>query len=247
MNGFALLLALALAGPPEAAQPKPDAAAAAPTADRLFERAIAAVGAIDRVPCVRASGTIETGGTKSELEVLWNARAPRRAVVRERLADGGVNETGSDGERGWMRVAGRDGLREIEPAAVIATCAPLVPSLMVIAVADRFPTRTLGPAETVDGVACRRVDLEDRDGLPGAAWFETASGRLHAFRTRASRASDPVTTTIEAWTQAGPLTVPARLVSRGTGPTVRTTFTRVEIDALPDAAFRCPLPARLPD
>ena len=70
-----------------------------------------------------------------------------------------------------MRVAGRDGVLELEPAAVVATCAPLVPSLMVMAVADRFPTRTLGPAETLDGVACRRVDLEDRDGLPGAAWF----------------------------------------------------------------------------
>jgi len=248
LNGFALLLALAIAGPPEAAPAKPDAAPpAAPTADALFERAITAVGAIERVPCVRASGTIETGGARSELEVLWNARAPRRAVVRERLADGGVNETGSDGERGWMRVAGREGVREIEPAAVIATCAPLVPSLMVIAVADRFPTRALGPDETLDGVACRRVDLEDRDGLPGTAWFETSSGRLHAFRTRGSRASDPVTTTIEAWMPAGPLTVPARLVSRGTGPTVRTTFTRVEIDALPDAAFRCPLPATARD
>lgn len=251
MIGLAPLLALAI-GIPQAApaptEPRPPSQAApAPTASGLFDTAIAAVGPVDRVACLRATGTIDSGGARSELEVLWNARAPRRVVVRERLADGGLNETGCDGARGWMRVAGRDGVLELEPAAVVATCAPLVPSLMVMAVADRFPTRTLGPSETLDGVACRRVDLEDRDGLPGAAWFEASSGRLRAFRTQASRASAPVTTTIEAWTQAGPLLVPARLVSRSAGSTVRTTFARVDSDALPDAVFRSPLPAPKPD
>ena len=251
MTGAALLLALALGDPPaapfEATKPAAAKRDEAPAATQLFDRAIAAVGPVERAPFLRATGTIETGGERSELEVLWSARAPRRAVVRERLADGGVNETGSDGVRGWMRVAGREGVREIEPAVVIATCAPLVPSLMVMAVADRFPTRTLGPVETLDGVACRRVDLEDRDGLPGAAWFDVASGRLHAFRTQASRAVAPVTTTIAAWMQAGPLTVPSRLVSRGAGPAVRTAFTRVETDAIADAAFRTPLPAPKPE
>lgn len=251
MIGRTLLVAFALAGPPEATPAKaPDAPASpspAQAANTFFDRAIAAVGPVERAPFLQATGTIETGGERSELEVLWSARAPRRTVVRERLADGGVNETGSDGVRGWMRVAGRAGVREIEPAVVIATCAPLVPSLMVMAVADRFPTRTLGPVETLDGVACRRVDLEDRDGLPGAAWFDVANGRLSVFRTQASRAAAPVTTTIEAWMQAGPLTVPSRLVSRGAGPAVRITFTRVETDAIADAAFRTPLPAPKPE
>lgn len=252
MTHAVLLLALVVcaASMPQAAPTAPPAtgrAAETNPADRLFDVAIAAVGPIERAPFVQASGSIETGGERSELEVLWSARAPRRVLVRERLADGGVNETGCDGARGWMRVAGRDGVRELEPAAVVATCAPLVPSLMIMAVADRFPSRSLGPTETIDGVACRRVDLEDRDGLPGAAWFDVANGRLRAFRTRASRATDPVTTTIEAWTQAGLLTVPARLVSRGTGPAVRTTFTRVDTAAIPDAAFRAPLPAAAKD
>ena len=244
MSAIALIVALSLAGPPQpAAEPTPiPRATESPTASSYFDRAIAAVGPVDRAPFLRAIGTIETDGTRSELEVLWSARTPRRAVVRERLADGGVNETGSDGERGWMRVAAREGVREIEPAAVIATCAPLVPSLMVMAVADRFPTRTIGPDETLDGVKCRRIDLEDRDGLPGAAWFEASTGRLRAFRTQATRAAAPVTTTIETWMQAGPLTVPSRLVSRAPGSTVRTIFTRVETDAIADAAFRSPWP-----
>lgn len=245
----ALLAASAFAGPPSAA-PAPDAptaptttAARADEASRLFDRAIAAVGPVERVPCMRATGTIDADGRRSELEVLWSARPPRRVLVRERLADGGLNETGTDGARGWMRLAGREGVREIEPAAVLATCAPLVPALMVMAVADRFPIRACGPEEALEGVPCRRVDLEDRDGVPGAAWFERDTGRLRAFRTQANRAAPTVTTTIEAWIGAGPLTVPSRLVSRSAGAVVRTAFERVQVDPVADGAFRAPLPA----
>lgn len=246
MTALALLAVLALADPPAPAAahaPTPPAATdPAGAANRLFERAIAAVGPVERVPFLRATGRIEHGEDRSAIEVLWNARAPRRIVVRERLADGRVNETGCDGERGWMRVAGRESALELEPAAALATAAPLVPSLMVMAVADRFPSRTLGPIEPQDGVSCQRVDLEDRDGLPGAAWFETATGRLRAFRTRASRTASPVVTSIESWAAAGPLTVPACIVSRGSGPAVRTAFVSIETTPIPDADFRAPLP-----
>jgi hypothetical protein len=234
------------AKPPASITPasNPDAHAPTTAADatpaQLFARAIAAVGPTERVPCLRAEGAIETPEGRSEITILWNARPPRRIVVRERMADGREAAWGCTGERGWMRVPGRDATLDVEPAAVIATKAGLVPSLMVMALADRFPLRTPGADETLDGIACRRVDLEDRDGLPGAAWFEVTSGRLHAFRTQASRADAPTVTTIEAWADAGPLHVPARLVSRSGDRVVRTTFTRLAIEALPDAEFAAP-------
>ena len=226
--------------PATAAQPTPPIASD-PTPAQLFQRAIACVGPIEQAPCLRAEGVIETAGGRSDITLLWNARAPRRIVVRERLSDGRVAEWGASGERGWMRAPGREAPIEVEPAAVLASKAALVPSLMVLALADRFPHRTSAAIETIEGVRCHRVDLEDRDGLPGAAWFDTGTGRLRAFQTRGSRNETPTTTTIEAWTSAGALQVPSRLVCRSGTSEVRTTFSRLSVEPIADEAFAPPV------
>lgn len=238
----AALLAAALSQAPvpdTTGKPGVPAAPAAtdPTPAQLFRRAIEAVGPISQAPCLRAEGVIESDQARSDVTLLWNAKAPRRIVVRERLHDGRLVEWGCNGERGWMRVPGRETTVDVEPAAVLATKAALVPSVMVMALADRFTVRTGSAPDVLDGVRCRRVDLEDRDGLPGAAWFDADTGRLRAFRTQAARDETPTLTTIEAWAAAGPLQVPAKLVSRTGDRTVRTTFARLSTDPLPDELF----------
>lgn len=230
-----LVAALALQSAPSATAPRAD-----PTPAELFDRAVQAVGPVAQVPFLRAEGTLSNERGTSSLEVLWCARAPRRLLVRERSADGALNETGCDGTRGWMRLAGREGALEVEPAAVIAGNAGLVPPLLVLALADRFPHRTLGPEETLEGVACRRLELEDRDGVPGAAWFEAKTGRLHAFRVQARRDQPAMTTTISEWTTVGPLTVPSALRSVRDTRTTTVRFTRFMTDPIDDAAFKGP-------
>lgn len=232
-----LAVALALQSAPASTAPRTDPAPA-----EFFGRAVEAVGPVAQVPFLRVEGTLVNERGTSSLEVLWCARAPRRLLVRERSADGALNETGCDGTRGWMRLAGREGTLEVEPAAVIAGNAGLVPPLLVLALADRFPHRTLGPEETLEGVPCRRLDLEDRDGVPGAAWFETSTGRLRAFRVQARRDQPSMTTTILEWTSVGPLTVPTALRSVRDGRTSTVRFTRFATEPLADTAFTPPSP-----
>lgn len=213
---------------------------ATPTPAAIFQRAIDGIGPVDRVATLRAEGTIETSGETRGLRILWSARSPRRLLVRETSPTGAVSESGCNGARGWMRVAGRDTVLDVEPAAVMAANAGLVPHLMVMALADRYPQRTSGPVETLDGIACRRLDLEDRDGVPGAAWFEEGSGRLHAFRTQARRSEPARTTSIMAWTNVGPLTVPAAFQIEHEGRVTRVRFTRLSDEPIPDADFGAP-------
>ncbi len=242
----ALVAVLLTHSPPAQAPPAPapgaEAAPQDPTPAQIFARALAAVGPVQSFPCLRAEGSIETPESRSALTIVWDARPPRRIVVRETLADGRVAEWGCDARRGWIRVPGREAPVELEPVAVMAVRAALVPSNMVMALADRFPIRTAVTPETLDGVRCLRVDLEDRDGLPGAAWFDMETGRLRAFRSQASREDTPGLTTIEAWTEVGPLRLPSRLTCRSGDRVTRTTFTSLSVEAIPDAAFAPPLP-----
>jgi hypothetical protein len=235
----ALLSALLLL---QATPPTPEA----PSPAAIFQRAIACIGPVDRVASLRAAGTIETAGQTRALLILWNARAPRRLLARETSPSGAVTESGCDGTRGWMRVAGRDSVLDVEPAAVIAANAGMVPHLMVMALADRYLQRTTGPIETIDGVACRRLDLEDRDGVPGAAWFEEDGGRLRAFRTQARRAEPARITTIMAWTGVGPLTVPSAFRIEHAGHTTHVRFARITDEPIPLAEFHPPLAAPAP-
>jgi hypothetical protein len=209
-----------------------------------FARAIALVGPVDKVPFLRCEGTIETERGTSTLEVLWSARSPRRLIVRERLPDGAIAESGCDGTRGWMRVPGRSASLDVEPAAVLAGNAGIVPPLMILALADRFPQRTPGADETIGGVTCRRLEMEDRDGVPGVAWFDAASGRLRAFRVQARRSQPAMTTTITAWTGVGPLLVPSAFESTRDGAVTRVRFTRFDTGPIDPAAFAAPSAAR---
>jgi hypothetical protein len=223
----------------QSATPATPAAVDAAPADH-FTKAITLVGPVDRVPFLRCEGSIETERGTSALEVLWSARAPRRLIVRERLPDGSIAESGCDGTRGWMRVPGRAAPLEVEPAAVLAGNAGIVPPLMLLALADRFPQRKPGTDETIGGVACRRLEMEDRDGVPGVAWFDAATGRLRAFRVQARRSQPATITTITAWTTVGPLLVPSGFESIRDGATTRVRFTRFDAEPLDPAAFAPP-------
>lgn len=252
MIAFALLAAALAQAPAPQVTPTPastpDASTTAaeaptdPTPSQLFARAVEAVGPLKSTPFLRAEGVVETPEGRSDVTILWSARPPRRIVLRERLSDGRVAEWGCDATRGWMRVPGRLAPLEVETAAVLAVRAAFVPSNMVMALADRFPIRTSATPETLDGVRCTRVALEDRDGLPGVAWFECDTGRLRAFQTQPSRTEAPSVTTIQAWTKVGPLTLPSSLVSRTSDRVTRTTFTHLSTNAIPDADFTPPLP-----
>lgn len=223
----------------QSATPATPAAVDAAPADH-FTKAITLVGPVDRVPFLRCEGSIETERGTSTLEVLWSARAPRRLIVRERLPDGSIAESGCDGTRGWMRVPGRAAPLEVEPAAVLAGNAGIVPPLMLLALADRFPQRKPGTDETIGGVACRRLEMEDRDGVPGVAWFDAATGRLRAFRVQARRSQPATITTITAWTTVGPLLVPSAFESIRDGATTRVRFTRFDTEPRDPAAFAPP-------
>lgn len=228
---FTLLLQVTTP-PPAAAEP-----AASPD---LFTQAITLVGPSEKVPFLRCEGTIETERGTSTLEVLWSARTPRRLIVRERMPDGSIAESGCDGTRGWMRVPGRTETLDVEPAAILAGNAGIVPPLMLLALADRFVERKPGPDETVGGVACRRLDMEDRDGVPGVAWFEASTGRLRAFRVQSRRSQPAMTTTITAWSTVGPLLVPSAFESIRDGKTTRVSFARFDTTPIDPSAFAPP-------
>jgi hypothetical protein len=174
-------------------------------------------------------------------ELLSIAGSPRRLLLRQRLADGRSMEMGCLGEVGWLRRPGDSTAMPLEAVAVSATTSALLPSRMVLSVADRFPHRTPAPSGTFEGRVCDRLEVEDRDGVKGSLWFDPTSGRLTGIETQAKDASRPASrTVIEAWGPAGPLSVPVRLRMRRGDETVVTEFTSVSVEPLADKAFEPP-------
>ncbi len=232
MIGAALLVA-SLAGPPAATDPA-----------ALMRRALEAVGPVSEVTSLRADGEVRVEGHPERtvrFELLSIAGSPRRLLLRQRLADGRSMEMGCLGEVGWLRRPGDSTAMPLEAVAVSATTSALLPSRMVLSVADRFPHRTPAPSGTFEGRVCDRLEVEDRDGVKGSLWFDPTSGRLTGIETQAKDASRPASrTVIEAWGPAGPLTVPVRLRMRRGDETVVTEFTSVSVEPLADKAFEPP-------
>lgn len=232
MIGAALLVA-SLAGPSAATDPA-----------ALMRRALEAVGPVSEVTSLRADGEVRVEGHPERtvrFELLSIAGSPRRLLLRQRLADGRSMEMGCLGEVGWLRRPGDSTAMPLEAVAVSATTSALLPSRMVLSVADRFPHRTPAPSGTFEGRVCDRLEVEDRDGVKGSLWFDPTSGRLTGIETQAKDASRPASrTVIEAWGPAGPLTVPVRLRMRRGDETVVTEFTSVSVEPLADKAFEPP-------
>ncbi len=234
------LLATMLAGSPADA-PRTDAAA-------TVQRALEAVGPVSEVSSLRAEGEVRVEGHPDRtvrFELLSVAGSPRRLRLRQRLADGRSMEMGCLGETGWMRRPGDATAMPLEAVAVSTVTSPLLPSRMVLSIADRFPHRSPGPDDSFEGRPCRRLDVEDRDGVKGRLWFDAATGRLAGIETDAKPpANDASRLVIEAWGPAGPLTVPVRLRLRRGDETVVTEFRSLSVDPLPEAAFEPPSEVR---
>jgi len=225
-----------LAGPP--AEP------AAPGPGEIMQRALAAVGPVADVSSLRAEGEVRVQDHPERtvrFELLSIAGSPRRLLLRQRLPDGRDMEMGCQGDVGWMRRPGDARATPIEPVAVSATVAGLLPSRMVLAVADRFPHRKSAPAGTFDGRNCLRLDVEDRDGVKGRIWFDVASGRIAGIETDAKDAAQPASRLVfEAWGPAGALTVPVRLRMQRGDETLVTEFRTISVEPIPETAFDPP-------
>jgi|GEM_PF-2851853 len=211
------------------------------TATSVMQRAIDAVGPVSEVKFVRVQGTIDGPEGHSTIDMLSATNRPARLLIRQRLPDQKVMEIGCNGEIAWMRNPRDGSVQPLETAAVIATSAGMLPTRMMFAIADRFPHRSLGAREKYDDVLCQRLDLEDRDGMKGCAWFRVDTGQLLAIRNIDRDPTAPATEMkIESWLTVGPLTVPGKIsVQRGAEIT-RSAFTVVAFDAIPEADFAPP-------
>lgn len=237
----ALLLLSALAADPPPAEKVVTPPPAADTPHQVIQRAIDAVGPIEAAPNLRAVGTVDDARAgRTEFELLAIAGTPRRILLRQKLADGRTMEMGCNDETGWMRPPSGGPPVAMEPAAVSTVTSALLPNRMMLAIADRFPIRRMGPVEEVPGgtAACRRLELEDRDGERGQAWFDLETSHLRLLRTGtgASQAS----LTVAAWRRSGPLEMPVWLVTRRGDETVTTRFTTIELEPIPPERFAPP-------
>ena len=241
--GVTTLLLVALG----AASVDPPPPVGEPDASAIVRRAVEAVGPVSEVTSLRAEGEVRSEGHADRtvrFEMLSVTGAPRRLLLRQRLADGRAMEMGCRGDTGWMRRPGASAAAPLDAVAVSTATASLLPSRMVLAVADRFPHRTVGTVAPFEGRPCRCVEVEDRDGVKGRLWFDESNGRLAGIETDAKDALRPASRlVIEAWGPAGPLTVPTRLRMRNGDETIVTEFTRVSVDPIPEAAFDPPAEA----
>ena len=237
----ALLLLAAIATDPPPAQKVVATPPTTATPHQVIQRAIDAVGPLEAAPNLRAVGSVDDArGGRTEFELLAIAGTPRRILLRQKTADGRTLEMGCNGETGWMRPPAGGPPVEMEPAAISTVTSALLPNRMMLAIADRFPVRRMGPVEEVPGgtAACQRLELEDRDGTRGQAWFDLETGHLRLLRTGTGASQESLS--VAAWRRTGQLEMPIWLVTRRGDETVTTRFTTIELEPIPPERFAPP-------
>jgi len=218
-------------------------AAAAPTADQLVARWVAALGgeaALRAVSTRVQKGTMSaSGGRTSPIEVYAKAPDKRLAVSHSQR---GESLTGFDGSAGWM--AGRDGARRMSPAESEAAGLDAAFNL-ALEIPRRFPERSVLPAELVGG---RQADVL-LCGAPGRLPVKLYLDRETGLLVRMTRYADtalglnPTQVDYGDYRDLGGVKVPFRWsVARPSGRfTIQADTTEIGVP-IDDARFAMPAP-----
>ncbi len=138
---------------PKPATPAPAAAgAAAPTADQIIEKYIAAVGgaeAIRKVTSRVAKGAVIVEGKETPIELFTKAPNLRLSISQNPTA---ASLTAFDGSAGWMGSVGRTA-REMSPAESWAAGID-AEFYLPLRLKEMFPQLRRGRPETVNGAEC---------------------------------------------------------------------------------------------
>jgi hypothetical protein len=152
------------------------AGAAAPTADSILEKYVAAVGGADvlRQATTRVmAGKILAGGNESAIEVI--TKAPNKRVTISQMG-GSASYTAFDGTAGWMGNTGRPA-REMSAAESAASSLD-AEFAVGLRMKELFPQLRRGRAEEINGVMCEVLNGTAPGKPPVRFYFDQRTGLL---------------------------------------------------------------------
>ena len=212
-----------------------------PTVSAVVRRAIDVVGGQKEIQSLRIEGVVSSPQGITHIQMLVQGSGPEKFRVTQKLPGGQSMESGTDGEVAWLRSPIDGSWRLLDRRGVLSASVGVLPYRMMVAIFERFPTRTLGPLEMKDGVMCRRIDMKDREELEAKAWLEESSGKLRVLQTsEAATTGVPTVMTIEAWTKVGDLDIPRRISIRRGEALTTSDFTTISSDPIDAALFAPP-------
>jgi photosynthetic reaction center cytochrome c subunit len=152
------------------------ARAAAPSADEVIQRYVAAMGGADAIRKITSrveKGQILVGGTQTPIEVL--TKAPNKRVTITHSANGD-SFTAFDGTAGWMGNTGRPA-REMSPAESGASALD-AEFAIALRLKEIFPQIRRAAPEQIAGVMCESLIATAPGRLPVRLYFDQSSGLL---------------------------------------------------------------------
>jgi photosynthetic reaction center cytochrome c subunit len=163
-------------GPARTETSTASAAGAAPTADEVIQKYVAAVGgaeAIRKITSRVEKGAILVGDSRTPIEVL--TKAPNKRVTITHAANS-ESFTAFDGTAGWMGNTGRPA-REMSPAESGASALDAEFALAV-RLKEIFPQIRRAPPEQIGGAMCETLIGLSPGRLPVRLYFDRSSGLL---------------------------------------------------------------------
>jgi photosynthetic reaction center cytochrome c subunit len=151
-------------------------AGAAPTADDVIQKYVAAVGGADAIRKITSrveKGMILVGASQTPIEVL--TKAPNKRVTISQ-AENGASFTAFDGAVGWMGNTGRPA-REMSPAESGASALDAEFALAV-RLKEIFPQIRRTRPELIGGVTCESLVGTGPGRPPVRLYFDQSSGLL---------------------------------------------------------------------
>ena len=151
-------------------------AGAAPTAEDVIQKYIAAMGgaeAIRKITSRDAKGAILVGGSQTPIEVL--TKSPNKRVTISHSTQGD-SYTAFDGTAGWMGNTARPA-REMSPAESGASSLD-AEFAIALRLKEIFPQIRRGRPEQINGILCEQLIGTAPGRLPVRLYFDPNSGLL---------------------------------------------------------------------
>jgi photosynthetic reaction center cytochrome c subunit len=152
------------------------ASLAAPTADEVIQRYVAAMGGADAIHKITSrveKGVILVGDSQTPIEVFTKAPNKRVTITR---AKNGDSFTAFDGTAGWMGNTGRPA-RQMSPAESGASALD-AEFAIALRLKEIFPQIRRATPEQIGGVICESLIGAGPGRLPVRLYFDQNSGLL---------------------------------------------------------------------
>ncbi len=245
--GIALFAGSAACAQTSAPDSPPTAKKGGPAAEKLFEKAMDAMGgmkAFEAMKSMHVEAELSAMMLPEPMVIVLDHADGDRWLLNQQMPGGmGEIKAGSDGKVAWMHhpMAGYQ-LLEGPMKEQMAEQTRIVRHDLLSQIKEEATELETYGASTFGDEEAWEVHMTDKDGEKSKLYFSQDNGRILGVKSTSDSQMGPVdiTITFGEWKEFGPFTLYTKMDMEQGGQQMSVAFKKIEIDKVQDSAFELP-------